>query len=209
MGNPVLTIPEVRAGGAERLGLFGGTFDPVHLAHLVAASHARRALGLDRVLMMVANVPWQKTARPLTAAEDRLAMVEAAVAGAEGLEASRMELDRGGETYTADTLEALVAEEPRRELFLIVGSDVAAELGTWRRVDVVRGLATLVVVTRGAGAPPDVGPGWRVDHVRIPALDISSSDMRARVAAGLPLDYLVPEGAVHLIQRRGLYSGGG
>ncbi|HEV3400979.1 MAG TPA: nicotinate-nucleotide adenylyltransferase, partial [Acidimicrobiales bacterium] len=140
------------ATSGERLGVFGGTFDPVHLAHLVAAVNARHGLGLDRVLFVVANRPWQKSARGVTAAEDRYAMVEAAVAGRPGLEASRLELDRGGDSYSADTLRALADEDPSRELFLVVGGDVAAELDTWRHIDVTRELATLAVVRR-PGAP--------------------------------------------------------
>lgn len=157
---------------------------------------------------MVANQPWQKSGRRITPAADRLALVEAAVAGTEGLEASGIEIDRGGETYTADTLEQLAAEAPGRELFLVVGDDVAAELATWRRTDVVARLATLVVVTRGGSPAADVGPPWRVEHVRIPALDISSSDLRARAADGRPLDHLAPRAVIDCIHERGLYRGG-
>jgi nicotinate-nucleotide adenylyltransferase len=174
----------------ERVGVFGGTFDPIHVGHLVAA----------------ANVPWQKGDRVLTPAEDRLAVVEAAVEGAEGLEASRLEIDRGGESYTADTLEELMAADPRRELFLVVGADVAAELETWRRVDVVARLATLVVVTRGAVPQPRLGPPWRMERVEIPALEVSSSDLRARRADGRPLDFLIPRPAIDCMRRRGLYA---
>jgi len=176
----------------------------------VAAVNARHALGLDRVLLVVANQPWQKADRRLTPAADRLAVVEAAVAGTAGVEASALELDRGGPSYTADTLEQLVAQEPDAELFLIVGADVAAELATWRRTDVVARLATLCVISR-AGSPPvgDIGPPWRVEHVEIPALAVSSSDLRRRAAAGLPLDHLLPLAAVDCIRRRGLYAGGG
>jgi nicotinate-nucleotide adenylyltransferase len=139
---------------SERLGVLGGTFDPVHIGHLVAAVNVRHALGLDRVLLVVANAPWQKSDRRITPAADRLAVVEAAVAGTPGVEASGIEVERGGESYTADTLEAL--SRPGRELFLIVGSDVAADLHTWRRPHDVARLATLVVVSRGgvAGAGP-------------------------------------------------------
>jgi nicotinate-nucleotide adenylyltransferase len=169
--------------------------------------NVRHALSLDRVLLVVANLPWQKSGRPLTPAADRLAVVQAAVAGGAGLEASSIEIDRGGESYTADTLEQLVAEDAARDLFLIVGADVAAELGTWRRADVVARLATLVVVSRGGSPPVDVGPPWRTEHVEIPALEISSSDLRARAADGRPLDHLVPPAAVACIRRRGLYAG--
>ncbi len=194
----------------ERLGLFGGTFDPIHVGHLVAAVNARAALALDRVLLVVANQPWQKSDRRLTPAEDRFAMVAAAVAGAgsaaEGLEASRLEMDRGGVSYTADTLEQLAAEAPGRELFLVVGSDVAGLLETWERPEAVRRLATLVVVDRPGATEPELGPGWRVERVRIPHLDISASDLRARAAAGKPLDWLVPAGTIACIRERGLYA---
>jgi len=186
----------------------GGTFDPVHTGHLVAAVNVRHALALDRVLLVVANAPWQKSARKITPASDRLAVVEAAVAETEGVEASSIEIDRGGESYTADTLEQLVAEDAERDLFLVVGADVAADLHTWRRPDVVARLATLVVVNRAGMPDVDVGPSWRVEHVPIPALDISSSDLRARAADGRPLDHLVPLPAIACIRKRGLYAGG-
>lgn len=172
----------------------------------MAAVNVRHALALDRVLLVVANHPWQKSGRHITPAVDRLAVVEAAVAGTAGVEASRIEVHRGGESYTADTLEQLVAEGPDRELFLVVGADVAADLHTWRRPDVVARLATLVVVSRGGVPGVDPGPPWRVEHVRIPALDISSSDLRARAAAGRPLDHLVPLPAIACMRERGLYA---
>jgi nicotinate-nucleotide adenylyltransferase len=186
--------------------VLGGTFDPVHTGHLVAAVNVRHALKLDRVLLVVANAPWQKSSRPITPAADRLAVVEAAVQGTPGVEASSIEIDRGGESYTADTLEHL--EQRDRELFLVVGSDVAADLHTWRRPEVVARLATLVVVTRGGSPDVDPGPPWQVEHVRIPKLDISSSDLRARAADGRPLEYLVPLPAIACIRERGLYAGG-
>ncbi|HEX2023941.1 MAG TPA: nicotinate-nucleotide adenylyltransferase [Acidimicrobiales bacterium] len=192
----------------ERLGVFGGTFDPIHIAHLVAAVNARHVLRLDRVLLVVANRPWQKSDRTITSAEDRYAMVEAAVTGHAGLEASRVEIDRGGDSYSADTLRALADEDPARELFLVVGADVAAELETWRHVEVVRALATLAVVDRPGAPDVDAGPGWRVVRVDIPHLAISASDLRHRAAAGLPLDYLVPAPVIDLIGARGLYAGG-
>jgi len=201
---------------AERLGVLGGTFDPVHVGHLAAAVNVRAALCLDRVLLVVANQPWQKSGRLLTSAEDRLAMVEAAVEGHPGLEASRIEIDRGGDTYTADTLEQLTAEAPGRALYLVVGSDVAAELDTWKRSDVVARLATLAVVGRGnddhdptsGSSELRLHPQWRVERVDMPRLEISSSDLRARHRGGLPLDYLVPDPVITLIRQRGLYAGG-
>jgi len=174
----------------------------------VAAVNVRHALALDRVLLVVANSPWQKSDRRITPAADRMAVVQAAVAGTAGVEASGIEIDRGGESYTADTLERLIAEKPDRELFLVVGADVAADLHTWRRTDVVARLATLVVVSRGGSPAAEVSPPWRVEHVRIPALEISSSDLRARAADGRPLDHLVPMPAIACIRERGLYAGG-
>lgn len=190
----------------ERLGVLGGTFDPVHVGHLTAAVTARAVLRLDRVLFVVANQPWQKSGRAITPAEDRLAMVEAAIHGRPGIEASRMEIDRGGDTYTADTLEQLQAESSDRRLYLIVGADVAAELDTWKRPDAVARLATLAVVPRpGTAAHP--GPPWRVEDVDMPPLDVSSSELRDRYRRGLPLDFLVPDPVITVIRRRGLYAG--
>jgi nicotinate-nucleotide adenylyltransferase len=194
---------------AERIGVLGGTFDPVHVGHLVAAVNSRHDLGLDRVVLMVANVPWQKTGlRQVTPAADRLAMVKAAVGGVPGVEASSLEIERGGPSYTADTVSQLHDLHPGADLFVIVGWDVSAELGTWERLEEIRDLATLVVVNR-PGTPPPVGlveQGWRVEEVSVPNLEISSTDLRARAASGRPLDYLVPERAVRVIRERGLYS---
>ncbi len=193
----------------ERIGILGGTFDPVHVGHLVAAVNARHDLGLDRVVLMVANIPWQKAgARQVTAAEDRFAMVTAAVGGVAGVEASRLEIDRGGPSYTADTVSELKQLHPGAALFVIVGWDVSAELATWERLWEVRDLATLVVVNR-PGTPAPVGlqeQGWCLEQVSVPNLEISSTDLRARAATGRPLDYLVPEAAVRVIRERGLYS---
>lgn len=194
---------------SERIGVFGGTFDPVHVGHLVAAVNARHDLGLERVVLVVANVPWQKAGlRQVTPAEDRFAMVEAAVSGVPGLEASRLEIDRGGPSFTADTVAELHARHPGAELYVIVGWDVSTELDSWDRFEEVRELATLVVVNR-PGTPAPVGlvqQGWRVREVTVPNLEISSTDLRARAATGRPLDYLVPQAAVHVIRQRGLYS---
>ncbi len=193
----------------ERIGILGGTFDPVHVGHLVAAVNARHDLGLDRVVLMVANIPWQKAgARQVTAAEDRFAMVKAAVGGVAGVEASRLEIDRGGPSYTADTVSELKQLHPGAALFVIVGWDVSAELATWERLWEVRDLATLVVVNR-PGTPAPVGlqeQGWCLEQVSVPNLEISSTDLRARATTGRPLDYLVPEAAVRVIRERGLYS---
>ena len=188
-----------------RIGVFGGTFDPPHVGHLVAASDARHALGLDRVLLMVANVPWQKVAvRDVSAPEDRVAMVDAAVAGAEGLEVSDLEIVRGGRSYTADTLAELAEAEPSAELFCILGADAAALFGTWERYEEVASRATLVVVDR-PGSPTPVSGAFRWVRVDVPELEVSSTDLRRRVTAGAPIDFLTPPGVVTCIRERGLY----
>jgi nicotinate-nucleotide adenylyltransferase len=196
----------------QRIGVLGGTFDPIHVGHLVAAVNARDAVGLDRVILMVANIPWQKAGtRAVSTAEDRLALVEAAVGGVRGLEAGRLEIDRGGESYTSDTLSAMHEAGPDDELFLIVGWDVAADLTSWERTQEIQGLATLVVVNRpGSGRPRALEEaGWRVAEVTVPNLEISSTDLRARAAEGRPLDYLIPEAGVRCIRARGMYAGSG
>ncbi len=193
----------------QRIGVFGGTFDPIHVGHLVAAVNARDALGLDRVILMVANIPWQKAGtRAVSTAEDRLALVEAAVGGVRGLEAGRLEIDRGGESYTSDTLAAIHEAGGDDELFLIIGWDVAADLTSWERIQEIQSLATLVVVNRpGSGRPRALEKaGWRVAEVTVPNLEISSTDLRARAAEGRPLDYLIPEAGVRCIRARGMYA---
>lgn len=195
------------SGGAERIGVLGGTFDPVHVGHLVAAVNVRHSLSLDRLLLVVANVPWQKAGtRAVSDASSRLAMVEAAVEGVVGLEASDLEIRRGGSSYTADTLAELKRDNPAADLFLVVGADVADELDSWERLDDVRAGCTLVVVTRFGSSAPASLPGWKTEAVEIPSLEISSSDLRQRAADGRPLDYLVPAPAVRVIAERGLYA---
>ena len=195
----------VRSGGGRRIGVFGGTFDPPHIGHLVAALDAQAALDLDVVLLVVANVPWQKVgSRELSAAEDRLAMVRAAVEDAPFLQVSDLELRRGGHSYTADTLEELHQQEPDAELFVILGDDAAAGFATWERYEEVAERASLVVVDRpGHPAPVDDRFTWiRVD---IPELEISSTELRARVAAGRSIRYLTPSRVAACIADRALY----
>jgi len=192
----------------ERLGLFGGTFDPPHVGHLVTAVNVRHALRLDRLLLVVASLPWQKVGtRPLTAAADRLAMVEAASAGLAGIEASDLEVRRGGPSYTADTIEALLDDAADRELFVVLGSDAAAGLPTWERADVVGSRSTIVVVDR-PGTSHALPPGFRFEHVEAPRFEVSSTDIRARVADGRPLDFLVPPAVARCIVERRIYRGG-
>lgn len=195
-----------RMGRHERIGIFGGTFDPPHVGHLVTAVNVRHALDLDRVILMVANVPWQKEGtRAITPAEDRLAMVEAAVAGVEGLEAGRWEIDHGGPSFTATTLAGLARIHPDADLFTIVGDDAAAGLTTWERLDDVLSLSEIVVVDRpGVHAP--VPDGIPCHHVEVPHLDISSTDLRRRIVDGRPLDFLVTSPVLTVINERVLYS---
>jgi nicotinate-nucleotide adenylyltransferase len=189
----------------ERLGILGGTFDPVHVAHLAAATAARDELGLDGVLVVVARDPWQKRGRVCAPADARFDMVVAAVDGVDGLAASRIELDRGGPTYTVDTVESLRREVPDRELFLVVGGDVAAGLDSWHRPADLRAAVTVAVVDRdGAGGAP---PGWRTVRVRMPRLDVSSTEIRRRIAAGESVEGLIPAAAEQVLRARGLYTG--
>jgi nicotinate-nucleotide adenylyltransferase len=193
----------------ERLGVFGGTFDPPHVGHLVSAVNVRYELQLDRVLLVVNNVPWQKAgSRVVSPAEERFGMVAAAVADVDGLEASRIEIDAGGPSYTADTLASLLAEDPTRELFVILGVDAAAGLLTWERCDEVRDQATIVVVERPGAEPAQAPEGWRWTWVEVPSLDVSSTDLRARAVDGRPLDYLVTHEVADWIAEHGLYRAG-
>jgi nicotinate-nucleotide adenylyltransferase len=188
--------------------VFGGTFDPPHIGHLVAAVNARHALSLDTVLLVVANDPWQKHGeRRVSPAADRLALAQAAVEGLDGLEASDLEIARGGPSYTADTLADLHAASPAAELFVILGHDAAVGLPTWERVDEVVGAASFVVVDR-PGTERDALPDlvtWR--RVEMPRLDLSSSELRRRFADGRPVDLLLPDAVVSRIRRLGLYGG--
>lgn len=193
-------------GPVERIGVFGGTFDPVHVGHLVTAVNVRHELALDRVLLVVANDPWQKADADVTPAADRLAMVTAAVRGVTGLEVCDLELRRGGPSYTADTLAELARAHPAAELHLVVGSDAAGGLSTWERVEEVQALARLVVVARPGAEAVRPPPGWEHRVVEVPRLDVSSTDLRARVADGRPLDWLVTTAVVRVIEERHLYA---
>ncbi|MDE0700488.1 MAG: nicotinate-nucleotide adenylyltransferase [Acidimicrobiaceae bacterium] len=206
-------LPGVERATHQRIGVFGGTFDPLHLGHLEIALEVRHQLELDRMLLVVANDPWQKTVfNSVTPASIRFEMVEAAVAaanesiGSTVLEASDHEIRRGGETYTADTLATLATETDGAELFVVVGSDIAASLDTWERPDEVRELATTVVAERGGsagGRPPE---GWDHVVVAVPALEISSTDIRNRFRNGRPTEALVPHRVVEYVRSHGLYG---
>jgi len=189
----------------KRIGLFGGTFDPPHVGHLVTAVNVRYALGLDSVVLMVANSPWQKDGtRPISPAADRLAMVEAAVVDVEGLIAGDAEIRRGGPSFTADTLQGMARCYPDAELYTIVGDDAAAGLTTWQRYDEVVALSHLVVVDR-PGEQVELPAGFDWLRVEVPRLEVSSTDLRARVLDGRPLDYLVTDSVLGIIAARHLY----
>ena len=190
----------------RRVGLFGGTFDPPHVGHLVTAVNVSHALELDVVVLMVANVPWQKEgSRTITPAVDRLAMVEAAVRDVPGLVPGRQEIDHGGPSYTADTLAVLAEQYPGAEFFTIIGDDAAAGLRTWTRWEEVVERSQVVVVDRpGESVEVDGGIEWI--RVEVPRLEVSRTDLRARFTDGRPLDYLVTQPVLDVIRARGLYG---
>jgi nicotinate-nucleotide adenylyltransferase len=187
-----------------RVGVFGGTFDPVHVGHLAIAHAAVESIPLDRVLFVLARRSPLKERGPIASEGDRLRMLELAIANEPRFAVSRLELDRDGPSYTVDTLERLAGKD---ELFLILGSDALADLDRWKDPDRIARLATLVVAER-PGAPERVGdaPIVRFDA---PRLDISSRELRARAARGRSLRYLVPEPVLQHIEARGLYRAEG
>ncbi len=195
----------VRPSSRLRVGLFGGTFDPPHVGHLVAAVNVRHALNLDLLVLMVANIPWQKEGvRALTPAEDRFAMVEAAVADVPGVVAGRLEIDMGGPSYTADTLATMAQRYQDAELFTIMGDDAAAGLMTWERYQEVVDRSQLVVVDRPGVA---IALPEEMDWIRVevPHLEVSSTDLRLRFVDGRPLDFLITEPVLSVIASRDLY----
>ncbi len=188
----------------------GGTFDPIHIGHLVCASEVASRFGLDEVVFVPAGRPWQKEHRPVSTGEDRHLMAVIATVADQGFAVSRLELDRPGPTYTRDTLRDLRAERPGAELFFITGADALAQILSWRDPAEMFALAHFVGATRpGYHADVSALPDGAVSLVEIPALAISSSDVRSRVAAGAPIRYLVPDGVVAYIGKRGLYQAGG
>ena len=201
-------LPPTRADRSRRrrIGLFGGTFDPPHVGHLVTAIDVRDTLDLDAVLLVVANEPWQKAGtREVSAATVRLEMVRAAVGDEPGIEVSDIEIRRGGPSYTVDTIDALLAEDPDIDPVLIVGSDAAAGLDTWERAEELAARCHIVVVER-PGASTAVPDGFEVERVHVPRLEVSSTELRQRVRDGRSLRYLVPAPVVSVIERDGLYG---
>lgn len=182
-----------------RIGIFGGTFDPIHVGHLVAAMNAHHALELDRVLMVVAHVPWQKVGtREITPSDVRLAMVEASVETLDGLEASSLEIDRGGDSYTVDTVAEINATHSDAEIYLIVGSDVAPTLNTWHRHEELRAMARLAIVDRPGSEAAKPPSEWDYELVEAPLIDLSSTQLRARMVDRRPVRFLVPDPALPL-----------
>ncbi|NDL59594.1 nicotinate-nucleotide adenylyltransferase [Phytoactinopolyspora sp. XMNu-373] len=185
----------------------GGTFDPIHHGHLVAASEVQHRFGLDEVVFVPTGQPWQKEDRQVTAGEERYLMTVIATASNPRFSVSRVDIDRGGLTYTVDTLRDLWRiHGPDCELYFITGADALEQILSWRNAEELFELAHFVGCTRPGHALTDVGlPEGKVTLVEIPALAISSSECRQRVAAGEPIWYLVPDGIVQYINKRHLY----
>ncbi|MGI6412975.1 MAG: nicotinate-nucleotide adenylyltransferase [Syntrophomonadaceae bacterium] len=193
------------------VGIFGGTFDPIHYGHLVAAEHSRHILGLDKVIFVPAARPSHKSPVLVSHPKDRFNMVEIAVKDNPFFEVSTIELHRLGTSYTIDTVECLLTEDPDLDLHLIIGLDSYLSLDTWKEYRRLSALCRLVVVNR---------PGYNVSKdlsrsephaisVSIPGMEISSSNIRYRVAKGMPIRYLLPDGVAEYIRNRGLYREGG
>ncbi|HEU4675099.1 MAG TPA: nicotinate-nucleotide adenylyltransferase [Motilibacteraceae bacterium] len=194
------------AGGRTRVGVMGGTFDPVHHGHLVAASEVQAAFELDEVVFVPTGRPWQKQDRRVAPAEHRYLMTVIATASNPRFTVSRVDIDRGGPTYTIDTLRDLRAQRPEADLFFITGADALAAILTWKDADELFDLAHFVGVTRPGHELTRQGlPDGRVSLMTVPALAISSSDCRDRVERGQPVWYLVPDGVVQYIAKHRLY----
>jgi nicotinate-nucleotide adenylyltransferase len=192
---------------ARRIGIMGGTFDPIHHGHLVAASEVAIRFTLDEVVFVPTGEPWQKGEVAVSSAEDRYLMTVIATASNPRFQVSRVDIDRPGPTYTVDTLRdlrAIYGDEV--ELFFITGADALSRILSWKDTDKVFALAHFVGVTRpGFVLSDDHLPADTVSLVQVPAMAISSTDCRRRVAAGLPVWYLVPDGVVQYIAKRNLY----
>ncbi|MHB1433258.1 MAG: nicotinate-nucleotide adenylyltransferase [Streptosporangiaceae bacterium] len=195
--------------GGSRIGVMGGTFDPIHNGHLVAASEVCHALALDEVIFVPTGQPWQKADRDVASAEDRFLMTVIATAANPLFTVSRVDIDRPGETYTVDTLRDLrAARGPDAEFFFIIGADALSGLPTWKYAEDLLTLAHFVGCTRpGHQLAGGVLLEGRFSLIEVPAVEVSSTVCRERVRAGLPIRYLVPDGVVEYIAKRGLYRG--
>ena len=199
--------PELGDGPVKkRVGVMGGTFDPIHHGHLVAASEVASQFHLDEVIFVPTGEPWQKDGRPVSPAEDRYLMTVIATASNPQFSVSRIDVDRKGPTYTTDTLRDLRAEHADADLFFITGADALSQIFSWRNAEELFDLAHFIGVTRPGHTLSDPGlPEGGVSLVEVPALAISSTDCRVRVASGEPVWYLVPDGVVRYIDKRRLY----
>jgi nicotinate-nucleotide adenylyltransferase len=196
-------------GVRRRVGVMGGTFDPIHHGHLVAASEVASIFELDEVVFVPTGQPWQKDRTEVSPAEQRYLMTVIATASNPRFTVSRVDVDRPGPTYTIDTLRDLRVDYPDSDLYFITGADALAQILSWKDADELFTLARFIGVTRpehvlsGAGLPQD-----RVTLQQVPAMAISSTDCRDRVRAGEPVWYLVPDGVVQFIGKYGLYRKG-
>ncbi|MFT4147845.1 MAG: nicotinate-nucleotide adenylyltransferase [Micrococcaceae bacterium] len=188
-----------------RLGVMGGTFDPIHHGHLVAASEVATRYNLEEVVFVPTGQPWQKAGKEVTAAEHRYLMTVIATASNPRFTTSRVDVDRDGPTYTFDTLKDLKEQHPDTDLVFITGADAMANIMSWKNVDKMWDLAHFVGVTRPGYELPDM-ENTSVSYIEIPALAISSTDCRRRVEEGIPVWYLVPDGVVQYIQKYHLYG---
>lgn len=191
-----------------RLGIMGGTFDPIHHGHLVAASEVASEFELDEVIFVPTGQPWQKNSKEVTPAEHRYLMTVIATAANPRFTVSRADIDRPGPTYTADTLRDLHELRPEAELYFITGADAMQQIMTWKNVDQLWDYAHFVGVTRPGHELSDFGRSTDISLMEIPAMAISSTDCRKRVRAGKPVWYLVPDGVVQYIGKYGLYLPG-
>jgi nicotinate-nucleotide adenylyltransferase len=192
---------------AKRVGIMGGTFDPIHHGHLVAASEVAARYDLDEVIFVPTGKPWQKDGREVSAPEHRYLMTVIATASNPHFTVSRVDIDRGGPTYTIDTISDIAAQYPGAELFFITGADALAQILSWKDADKAMQMARFVGVTRpGYELSDDHLPVDTVALQEVPALAISSTDCRSRVRRGEPVWYLVPDGVVQYISKHGLYA---
>lgn len=192
------------------VGLMGGTFDPIHIGHLIAAETAREACGLDEVWFVPTNVPPLKDGGPAVSGEQRLRMVELAIAGHPRFRASAIELEREGVSYSVDTAEKLRARYPGHSFAYIIGADRVCDLPSWHRIDELAELVSFIGLERpgydaGAGhLPPQLAD--KIRFVQMPQLDVSSTDIRARRKAGRSIHWLVPDAVHEYIMRNDLYG---
>jgi nicotinate-nucleotide adenylyltransferase len=201
-----------------RAGVLGGTFDPIHIGHLVLAEQAREQLGLEEVLFVPAGDPWRKAGKRVTPAADRLAMVELAIEGNPAFRLSRIEVDRPGPSYSVETLAALRGERPEAELYFIVGEDALFDLPNWKDPAGIVSLAYIAVAARGPASrlgglsASDLegvvrGLGHRFVRIHMPAIGVSATDLRERARRGASIRYLVPDAVARYIAERNLYRG--